>query len=158
MGHNPPHAADLRPQPIKQVNTVDDIIRKLTRKHKTRCPFELASALGIHIRYADLGKSTKGLYYRKLRRRFIVIHNDLSPEWQRFVCAHELGHDRLHKGINRFFLEEHSYFAPGKLERQANRFAILLLTAGTTIEQEETIQDYCRRSGIPQEMHTFFQP
>ncbi len=158
MGNSSPQAGDFRLQPTKQVNTVDDIIRKLTRKHKTSCPFELASALGIHIRYTDLGTSTKGLYYRKLRRRFIVIHNQLSPEWQRFVCAHELGHDRLHKGINRFFLEEHSYFSPGKLERQANRFAILLLTAGTTFQQEETVQDYCRRNGIPQEMHTFFQP
>ncbi|GIO67828.1 ImmA/IrrE family metallo-endopeptidase [Paenibacillus cookii] len=131
---------------------VDEIIRKLTRKYKTSCPFELARALGIQIRYTDLGKSTKGLYYRKLRRRFIVIHNQLSPEWQRFVCAHELGHDRLHKGINRFFLEEHSYFAPGKLERQANRFAVLLLTAGVAIRQDETAEDVCRRSGIPPEM------
>ncbi|WP_201452217.1 MULTISPECIES: ImmA/IrrE family metallo-endopeptidase [Paenibacillus] len=136
---------------------MDEIIRKLTRKYKTSCPFELARALGIHIRYTDLGKSTKGLYYRKLRRRFIVIHNQLSPEWQRFVCAHELGHDRLHKGINRFFLEEHSYFAPGKLERQANRFAILLLTAGITVRQEETSLDVCRRSGIPPEMHPLLE-
>ncbi|MDR9855968.1 ImmA/IrrE family metallo-endopeptidase [Paenibacillus sp. VCA1] len=136
---------------------MDEIIRKLTRKYKTSCPFELARALGIHIRYTDLGKSTKGLYYRKLRRRFIVIHNQLSPEWQRFVCAHELGHDRLHKGINRFFLEEHSYFAPGKLERQANRFAILLLTAGITVRQEETALDVCRRSGIPPEMHPLLE-
>jgi Zn-dependent peptidase ImmA (M78 family) len=138
------------------VKIVDEIIRKLIRKYKTSCPFELAQALGIHIRYNDLGTSTKGLYYRKLRRRFIVIHNQLSPEWQRFVCAHELGHDRLHKGISRFFLEEHSYFAPGKFELQANRFAIQLLTSGTTIEHGESIQDYCLRNGIPPEMQHFF--
>ncbi|WP_433617417.1 ImmA/IrrE family metallo-endopeptidase [Paenibacillus cellulositrophicus] len=134
---------------------MDEMIRKLIRKYKTSCPFELSRSLGIHIRYLDLGKSTKGLYYRKLRRRFIVIHSELSPEWQRFVCAHELGHDRLHKGINRFFLEEHSYFAPGKLERQANRFAVGLLSAGTAILQGETAETYCKRVGIPPEMHTY---
>lgn len=137
---------------------MDEIIRKLIRKYKTSCPFEICRALGIQIRYFDLGKSTKGLYYRKLRRRFIVIHSELPDEWQRFVCAHELGHDRLHKGVNRFFLEEHSYFAPGKFERQANRFAILLLSSGIRMLQDETVESYCKRVGIPPEMHNYIRP
>ena len=82
---------------------MDEMVTKLIRKHRTNCPFSIARAIGIQIRFTNLGKSTKGLYFRKLRRRFIVIHSELPPEWQRFVCAHELGHDRLHKGINRFF-------------------------------------------------------
>ncbi|MDO7907171.1 ImmA/IrrE family metallo-endopeptidase [Paenibacillus sp. JX-17] len=134
---------------------MDDLIHRLVRKYRTNCPFELADALGIHIRYADLGSATKGLYFRKLRRRFIVIHNGLIPEWQRFVCAHELGHDRLHKGISRFFMEEHSYFRPGKLERQANRFAVALLGAGQPIESGEPLENYFMRIGIPRELvHT----
>ncbi|MFI2857908.1 ImmA/IrrE family metallo-endopeptidase [Paenibacillus sp. JSM ZJ436] len=132
------------------------LVRKLVRKHHTSCPFTLASLLGVHIRYADLGKSTKGLYVRKLRRRFIVIHSRLPLEWQRFVCAHELGHDRLHKGISRLFLEDHSYFSPGKLERQAHRFAILLLTANVTLQPDESLREYYLRAGIPQEMLYFF--
>ncbi|MNY45507.1 Metallopeptidase ImmA [compost metagenome] len=103
----------------------------------------------------NLGQSTKGLYYRKLRRRFIVIHNELPLEWQRFVCAHELGHDRLHKGINRFFLEENSYFSPGKLERQANLFAIKLLSSGSSPEQDEPLLRYYLRIGIPPEVIFF---
>ena len=128
----------------------------LVRKYKTNCPFEIAEALGIHIRYMDLGKSTKGLYYKKLRRRFIIINEGLSDQWQRFVCAHELGHDRLHKGINRFFLEEHSYFWPGKLERQAHYFAITLLTAGQEQQIGETTEAFAKRTGIPPEMYYFF--
>lgn len=135
---------------------MDDIVTKLIRKHRTNCPFSIARAVGIQIRFTNLGKSTKGLYFRKLRRRFIVIHNDLPPEWQRFVCAHELGHDRLHKGINRFFLEEHSYFAPGKLERQANLFAIQLLTAGVTPEPDESLEKFCLRTGLPRDAQHFF--
>lgn len=133
------------------------LIRQLVKKHHTNCPFEIAAALGIHIRYADLGKTTKGLYFRKLRRRFIVIHSQLPPQWQRFVCAHELGHDRLHKGISRFFLEEHSYFSTGKLERQANRFAVGLLTADLSIAPGESLHEFYLRAGIPQEMLYFFR-
>lgn len=135
---------------------VQPLIRKLIKKHHTNCPFQLSAALGIHVRYADLGKTTKGLYFRKLKRRFIVIHAHLPVEWQRFVCAHELGHDRLHKGISRLFLEEHSYFCPGKLERQANRFAVALLTADLSPLPEESMQEYYRRAGVPQEMLYFF--
>ncbi|MBW4083862.1 ImmA/IrrE family metallo-endopeptidase [Paenibacillus sp. S150] len=134
---------------------MDEIINKLTKKYKTNNPFELSKALGIHIRFINLGESTKGLYYRKLRRRFIVIHNELPIEWQRFVCAHELGHDRLHKGINRFFLEENSYFSPGKLERQANLFAIKLLSSGSSPEQDEPLISYYLRIGIPPEVIFF---
>jgi Zn-dependent peptidase ImmA (M78 family) len=135
-----------------QVKNMDELINNLIKKYKTNCPFELASALGIHIRFMNLGAGTKGLYYRKLRRRFIVIHNELPVEWQRFVCAHELGHDRLHKGINRFFLEESSYFSPGKLERQANVFAVKLLSTGSNPEQEESCKSYYLRIGIPPEV------
>ncbi|MBY9079040.1 ImmA/IrrE family metallo-endopeptidase [Paenibacillus sp. HN-1] len=137
---------------------MDELIGQLIRKYQTNNPFELCQALSIHVRFMDLGNHTKGLYYRKLRRRFIIIHNELSPEWQRFVCAHELAHDRLHKGINRFFLEKNSYFAPGKLERQANHFAVLLLTSFNRPEQDESLESFCSRMGIPPEAGIFLEP
>ncbi|MRN57021.1 ImmA/IrrE family metallo-endopeptidase [Paenibacillus monticola] len=136
---------------------MDELINNLLKKYKTNCPFELSRALGIHIRFMNLGAVTKGLYYRKLRRRFIVIHNELPLEWQRFVCAHELGHDRLHKGINRFFLEESSYFSPGKLERQANLFALKLLSANSLPDQDESLNSYYLRIGIPPEVRFYTQ-
>jgi Zn-dependent peptidase ImmA (M78 family) len=129
---------------------------KLIKRYKTNCPFTIARALGIHVRFHDLGGHTRGVYYRKLRRRLILIHNQLSYEWQRFVCAHELGHDRLHQGLSSFFLEEHSFFNPGKFERQANRFAVKLLTSLEEIQSDETIEQFCARHGIPEEMHKFY--
>jgi hypothetical protein len=57
-----------------RVKNMDELIKRLVKKYKTNSPFELAAALGIHIRFMNLGEGTKGLYYRKLRRRFIVIH------------------------------------------------------------------------------------
>lgn len=135
---------------------MEKMIRTLIRRHKTNCPFLISRELGIHIRFANLGKVTRGIYYRKLRRRFIVIHNNLCPNWQRFVCAHELGHDRLHRGISRFFLDENSFFQPGKFESQANRFAVHLLTAEDQLASGESIYEFCRRNGVPEEMLKFY--
>jgi Zn-dependent peptidase ImmA (M78 family) len=135
---------------------MDRIVMKLVKKYKTNCPFQLAKHLNIHIRFEDLGEATKGMYYRKLRRRFIAIHYDLSDEWQRFVCAHELGHDRLHKGVSRFFIEDHSLFSPGKFERQANMFAVKLLTIQDKPELGESTDEVCCRNGIPKEMRQYY--
>jgi len=138
------------------VDPMKKLVTRLICTTRTTDPFAMAEALGIHIRYMDLGKSTKGLYYRKLRRRFIVINEQLPEEWRNFVCAHELGHDRLHKGVNRFFIEEHSFFSAGKLERQANRFAMLLLTSGTEPIPGESFEHFLLRSGIPADCVYFF--
>lgn len=96
------------------------------------------------------------MYYRVLRRRFIVIHEDLNEYWKRFICAHELGHDRLHPGLSRFWLDEQSFRNPGKYERQANKFAVHLLTSGDYPAPGETIGELLRRNGVPEEMQKFY--
>lgn len=130
-------------------------IQQLIKKYNTNCPFEISDALGINVSFSDLGKVTRGLYYRKLRRRFIVIHTDLDFIWKRFVCAHELGHDFLHPKLNGFWLDQNALFNPGKFEQQANRFALLLLSAGEKPGAGETIREFCIRYGIPYEMHKY---
>lgn len=135
---------------------MDKLIRSLIRKYKTNCPFELAEHLNITVWFRDLGYGTRGLYMRKLRRRYIVIHEELDDPWKRFVCAHELAHDRLHPGFSRFWLDEHSLFNAGKFERQANKFAVRLLTVGDSPKRGETITELLRRNGVPEEMSKFF--
>lgn len=135
---------------------MDETINKLVRKFSTNDPFRIAEGMNIEVWFRDLGDNTRGFYYRKLRRRYIAIHEGLDRAWQRFVCAHELGHDRIHPGISRFFLDEHSFFSAGKLERQANKFALRLLTAGEYIQPGETVEDFLRRNNIPPEMSKFF--
>lgn len=108
--------------------------------------------MNIHIRYLDLPEGCRGYYHRVLRRRFIAINQNLPEELQRFVCAHELGHDQLHKSMSRFFLEEHTLFAPGRFEREANEFAIQLMLYGVDIEDGETKESVFARRGIPIEM------
>ena len=135
---------------------MDNTILKLIKKFKTNDPFEIAAHLNIFVRYEDLGSGTRGMYFKKLRRRYIVIHNGLNTEWQRFICAHELGHDRLHPGISRFWLDEQSLYNAGKYERQANKFAVKLLTAGDTLKTDETIRDLLFRNQIPVEIDQYF--
>lgn len=134
-----------------------DITTKLVKKHKTNCPFTIARNLNIIINFEDLGDNTRGFYYRVLRRRYICIHKDLSDEWKRFVCAHELGHDRLHKGVSQFFVDEHSFFLPGKLERQANEFAVNLLLHGVTLDENDTVASLLAKKGIPYEMKDYIK-
>lgn len=135
---------------------MNNVILKLVRKYKTNDPFELADRLNISVRFHDLGKGTRGLYIKKLKRRYIIIHKDLDFHWSRFVCAHELGHDRLHPGLNRFWLDEKTFFNADKFERQANKFAIRLLTSKEYIEHGESIEDFLRRNNIPPEMNKFY--
>ncbi|GGD95106.1 ImmA/IrrE family metallo-endopeptidase [Paenibacillus nasutitermitis] len=135
---------------------MNEIITKLIRRFHTNDPFEIARGLGIHIRFLELGEGTRGLYYKKLRRRFIVINEQLDDNWRRFVCAHELAHDRLHPGLSRFWLDEQSFYNVGKYERQANKFAVRLLMAGSPPVKGETIEKLLKRNGIPEEMQSFF--
>lgn len=137
-------------------NQMDKLISTLVKRYKTNCPFTIAERLNIHIRFADLGDHTRGVYYCKLRRRFIVINSGINSFWQRFICAHELAHDRLHRGLNRFFLDEHSLQNTNKYERQANIFAVQLLSANSGIIAGETIEQLFMRTGIPLEMAQYF--
>lgn len=135
---------------------MDKIISTLVKRYKTNCPFTIAERLNIHIRFADLGDHTRGVYYCKLRRRFIVINSEINFFWQRFICAHELAHDRLHRGLNRFFLDEHSLQNANKYERQANIFAVHLLLANSEIIPGETVEQLFMRTGVPFEMVQYY--
>lgn len=129
-------------------------VYNLIRKYKTNCPFELAGYLNINVVFEHLPEGTRGFYDRVLRRRFIVLNKNLVYEEQRFTCAHELGHDRIHSGakMGYYFIEEHTLFNPGKIEREANVFAVKLLLGFSQPEEEETSEHFCMRHGIPKEM------
>ncbi|GKS14736.1 ImmA/IrrE family metallo-endopeptidase [Paenibacillus chitinolyticus] len=135
---------------------MDRIILGLMKKYKTNCPFRLAEELHIEVWYEDLGETTRGMYHKKLRRKYIVIHSRLSKYWQRVICAHELGHALMHPGISRFWMDEQTFFAAGKYERQANQFAVKLLIGDDKLNADETIFDLLQRNGIPEELHIFF--
>lgn len=94
----------------------------------TRDPYEIARALGIGVSTDDIG-SLRGFYTSIKRNRFIVIGSGQSFVMKRIVCAHELGHDRLHRDMAgaTSFREFMIYRMDSRPEYEANVFAAALL-------------------------------
>lgn len=130
--------------------------RNLYARHGTACPFELARLLRITVSFMDLPDGIKGYCQRVFRRKFIVLNRRLAEQDQRFICAHELGHMLLHKGVNHYFITRETYFSVGRYENQANEFAVKLLTCGETMEHGEPLEWFLQRCGVPPGMEKFF--
>ncbi|WP_010271422.1 ImmA/IrrE family metallo-endopeptidase [Paenibacillus senegalensis] len=129
--------------------------RNLHRKYRTSCPFTIAGKLGITIMFLDLPENVKGYQDRILRRKIIVINGNLPFEEQRFICAHELAHFRLHKDHSHYFITRHTGFSLGRYENQADEFATHLLTAAEDPDIDEPLEWYLSRCGVPKEMSRF---
>jgi Zn-dependent peptidase ImmA (M78 family) len=101
---------------------------ELVRRFGSRDPFVIADGLGIHIYEAEF-KRLKGMYRVIKRRRCIFLNAALDEETARIVCAHEIGHDRLHRdlargdGLQEFVL----YDMTSRPEYEANQVAAAIL-------------------------------
>lgn len=99
---------------------------KLVRKFGTRDPFRIAGELGYTIIYTPL-IGVRGFYQYLKRCHVIYLDSELDDATARFVCAHELGHSLLHRGLNRIFMDTRTFMASSRYETEANRFAADLL-------------------------------
>jgi Zn-dependent peptidase ImmA (M78 family) len=126
-------------------------VKRLLRRFKTRCPFQLAELLHITIVYKELPAHVKGYCMRVLRRKYIILNINLPAEELNFICAHELGHLILHKGFNHFFITQHTLVPIGKIEREANQFAVELLISDKLLLEGATIYEAAAICGVPEE-------
>lgn len=111
----------------KEQNYIDRLCHSIIRKHETSDPFQLAKELGVHIEYDDIG-SIKGYYCCMNRIPLIVLNKDLDENLAKLVCAHELGHDRLHRNLAVLSpLRDVGFNNPARHEMEANRFAANIL-------------------------------
>ncbi len=111
---------------------------RLVTKHHTRDPFEIAEAMGCIVTFVPLCE-LRG-FYRYMKRCHIIFISDALDEVQaRLVCAHELGHMLLHRGLNRMFMDHRTFVITGKYELEAQRFAVDLLYS------DEALQPYLTR-------------
>ena len=110
------------------VHTAAEDAAQLVEQYGTRDPFALAEAAGAEVIFTDLG-SLKGMYTYIQCNRFIVISNELDEKTARIVCAHELGHDQLHRSLvkDSFLQETMLYNMKNRTEYEANVFAAELL-------------------------------
>ena len=72
---------------------------QLVKRCDTRDPFKIAKDLGIKVMFVDEFEKLKGVYRVIKRNRWIFINSNLPERMQRIVCAHELGHDQLHRDL-----------------------------------------------------------
>lgn len=110
----------------------DSIIEKaerLTARYKTRNPYTIAGQLGIFVLNFDTPGTLKGMYSVIKRSRFIFVNESLDDDLRRFVCAHELGHDILHRKIvgNTPLSDTTMNSNSSRMEYEANVFAAALL-------------------------------
>lgn len=122
------------------------------KKYKTTNPFEIADKLNIHIIEWDLHKDINGYYKYDRRNRYIVINQNLSDEWKRVVCAHELGHAILHTRLNTPFMRRNTLFSVNKIEREANRFAAELLIPDSSFIESDNIYEIASLYSAPVEL------
>lgn len=106
------------------VEQIHQTAQSLIKQHGTRDPFELASALNVHVEYNYNLKECKGLYLQVLGNTFVYLNGNLDEPIRRVVLAHELGHDLLHREIAKVGIQEFSlYDMQNRVEYEANLFA-----------------------------------
>lgn len=101
-------------------------VRNLIEKYGTSNPFKICSYLKINIIYSDLG-SIKGYYKKCLRKKFIILNENLNEFDKKLVVSHELGHTILHNDKNISFMKRMLMPKNSIYEQQANLFAKELL-------------------------------
>ncbi|KZL93940.1 ImmA/IrrE family metallo-endopeptidase [Clostridium magnum] len=105
-------------------SNISKCANNLIKTYETNNPFKVAEYLGIDLRYKKL-QNLKGFYTYILRNRYIVINDNIDEISARVVCAHEIGHDRFHRGlgINMFQDKLCVSLKTSTPEIQANYFA-----------------------------------
>lgn len=83
----------MRAEALSQVG------RRLVERCATRDPFQIARTIGVEVLFCENFGPLKGMYRVIKRNRFIFLNQDLSEGMQKIVCAHELGHDQLHRNL-----------------------------------------------------------
>jgi len=133
------------------LNYIKQSVNQLVNEYKTNDPYRLAQEIGIDIDEYPF-RQIKGLILEIAGMITIVLNSNL-PDWlKRVVLAHELGHRQLSpQGAGYFFLAEYTLME-SRVEYEANKFAVELLTWGENPEIDETLEKFASKIGVPVEM------
>ena len=120
---------------MSRYETIAAKAQELMRKYDTRDPFALAKALKIEILWTDEWTKLKGMYFCMKRRRFICLNSNLDDHMMKIVCAHEIGHDQLHRNLakEKALQEFVLYNMSSRPEYEANIFAASVLLDDNTM-------------------------
>ena len=115
--------------------------------------FETAENSGAIVWERPLG-GLKGFYLFENGFRYIIINEELDKVTKAVVCAHELGHDMLHRELSEGGIRENTLFlSSNKTEREANLFAAeVLISDGEILDEiadHNNINTLCAAIGFP---------
>jgi len=126
---------------------IDNYVRGIVEICDTTNIYDIYDTFNISVVKLDINnvllRNNEAFYYRYFDGKEIVfIRNDLNIEYEKFILAHELGHAILHTSVYHAAFNK-NLINTGKLEKQANYFAVKLLNLdfyeieyeGFTIEQ-----------------------
>ncbi len=100
---------------------------RILLKYGGRNIIETAENSGAKVWFRELG-GLKGFYICEKGKRYIVINEELDEIMTNVVCAHELGHDMLHREMSEGGIRESTLFLKNNsTEREANLFAAEVL-------------------------------
>ncbi len=116
---------------------IHGIAQELVERFGTRDPFAIAEGLGAHVKLVDNFVNLKGMYRVILGERYIFLSSHLDEQTQRIVCAHELGHDQLHRTLatDNIIREFMLYDMKSRPEYEANLFAAALLLDDRSVSE-----------------------
>ena len=101
----------------------------IVKQTGTRNPMKITSDIGVMLRYSEELDKLLGLYTYRWKHRIILLNEKMDEIMARMVCAHELGHDALHRdlakgdGLKEFVL----FNIKDTTEYEANAFAAHLI-------------------------------
>ena len=101
----------------------------MVKQTGTRNPMKIASEIGVMLRYSEELDKLLGLYTYRWKHRIILLNDKMEEIMARMVCAHELGHEALHRdiakgeGLKEFVL----FNMKDTTEYEANAFAAHLI-------------------------------
>lgn len=135
---------------------------EISRKYRTRNPFELLDAIGVITKESDAFQSLKGFCLTANRSTYVVINGLLHPAEKRIVAAHELGHILLHRNLLKMAPMKDTvlYDMASRTEYEANLFAADLLIEDNCLEElrENEDMDYfqmCSRMQTSPDLMSF---
>lgn len=105
---------------------VFSVVEGLVNSFSTRDPFMICRCLGIEVICFPL-IDVRGYTIVEDGVSIICLSDNLDDFTSKFVCAHELGHAVMHKGMNRIFMDCNTFFCHGRYEAEADAFAVHLL-------------------------------
>lgn len=120
---------------------VSDKVKSIAQEFDTRNPFKICRELNIEVFVVPL-VDLRGLYLCEDDVDMIFVSSRLSENAASFVCGHELAHCIYDKGLNRPFLDKHTYCIPNKFENRADMFSAHLHWGDPPLFDEQRWNDW----------------